>query len=144
MATRLVLRRLVSERAEGRGRNHSRQVPVGVDPFPPTTGNGLNGISTTLAARLSSRTDRHPGGTALTAEFAEKHDRLCLVLDLATEPSADAVRGWIEQHRIRTVNVAVQQESNQPGIYELAMVVLRRLLADFGPKLPGVSGISFD
>jgi hypothetical protein len=68
------------------------------------------------------------GGTALTAEFAEKHNRPCLVLDLTTEPTAGAVRGWIEDNRIRILNVAGPRESKQPGIYDQAMAVLRRLL----------------
>lgn len=68
------------------------------------------------------------GGTALTVEFAEKHNCPHLVMDLATEPPAEAARRWIEQNRIRILNVAGPRESNQPGIYDLAAVVLRRLL----------------
>lgn len=68
------------------------------------------------------------GGTAPTAEFAEKHNRPCLVVDLATALSADAVRGWIEQNRIRTLNVAGPRESKQPGIQGQAMAVLSQLL----------------
>jgi Circularly permutated YpsA SLOG family len=69
------------------------------------------------------------GGTALTAEFAEKHNRPCLIVDLATAQSADAVRGWIEQNRIRILNVAGPRESKQPGIYQQVAVMLRQILA---------------
>lgn len=68
------------------------------------------------------------GGTALTAEFAKKHDRPCLVIDLATEPAIETIRQWIEQNRIRILNVAGPRESRQPGIYDRAAAVLRRLL----------------
>jgi hypothetical protein len=68
------------------------------------------------------------GGTALTAKFAKKHDRPCLVVDLATAPSTEMIRLWIEQYRIRILNVAGPRESKQPGIYGQAMAVLRRLL----------------
>lgn len=69
------------------------------------------------------------GGTALTTEFAEKHNRPCLIVDLATAPSADAVRSWIEQNRVHILNVAGPRESKQPGIYDQAVAVLRQLLA---------------
>lgn len=67
-------------------------------------------------------------GTALTVEFARKHKRPCLVLDLAGALSVDAFRLWIEQSRIRVLNVAGPRESKQPGIHDRAVAVLRQLL----------------
>ena len=68
------------------------------------------------------------GGTALTADFAEKHNRPCFVVDLSADPAIESIRRWIEQNRIRTLNVAGPPESRQPGIYDQAAAVLRRLL----------------
>lgn len=69
------------------------------------------------------------GGSALTESLALRHDRPCLIIDLAEVPrdeAAAAVEQWLRRYTIRTLNVAGPRASNQPGIYD---AVLNLLLA---------------
>ncbi|MHB8970001.1 MAG: putative molybdenum carrier protein [Pirellulaceae bacterium] len=68
------------------------------------------------------------GGTELTQRLALHHARPCLVVDLQRDPDADAVRQWIEMHRIGVLNVAGPRESSHPGIAEQACRFLLRVL----------------
>ena len=70
------------------------------------------------------------GGTALTVGCAERLGKPCLVVDLGdSEQSPAAVKGWLDGHGIRKLNLAGPRESQQPGIYGRAAVFLRELLA---------------
>jgi hypothetical protein len=66
-------------------------------------------------------------GTSLTIELAQKMNKPCLVLNLIGRPDAAAVRAWMEENRIRVLNVAGPRASNKPGIYRKAGVFLRRV-----------------
>ncbi|QDU40030.1 Putative molybdenum carrier [Maioricimonas rarisocia] len=68
------------------------------------------------------------GGTALTADVAASLGRPCLVVDPASAGSANTARQWMKTHSIRVLNVAGPRESSDPGIYEVALRFLRRLL----------------
>lgn len=74
------------------------------------------------------------GGTALTRRLAEAEGRPCLVVDLDTPPEDSTVRDWLQQTRIRVLNVAGPRESSRPGIHEQAAAFLRGLL---GPSPAG-------
>ena len=75
------------------------------------------------------------GGTALTATMA-KHIKKPLfhvafpssgnARDL--QQAADDFRGWLEQHQIRTLNVAGNRESDRPGIREFTKSFLMSAL----------------
>lgn len=86
------------------------------------------------------------GGTALTAELAEKYGRPHLVVDLegevgdvdaggdhAVEPTADRIADWLAEADLETLNVAGPRESGESGIYEevrpIVRAVLRRVVA---------------
>jgi hypothetical protein len=59
------------------------------------------------------------GGSALTAARAAARAKPLLHLDLdatALADAADALRRWISEHQVRTLNVAGPRESNCPGI----------------------------
>jgi hypothetical protein len=75
---------------------------------------------------LQGRPDR---GTALTVEFARRCGRPFLVVDLAQEPDAAAVRAWVEEHRLDVLNVAGPRESSSPGIHGAAARFLREVLS---------------
>jgi len=76
-------------------------------------------------------TRRHPtGGTALTIDFAKRSGRPCRVLDLDLDPDPDAVRAWLDSHRVRVLNVARLRERTSPGIYQMAAEFLRRTFSD--------------
>ena len=64
-------------------------------------------------------------GTAFTIELAKKLGRPCLVLDLAEELSASAVKAWAAEHNVRVLNVAGPRESKCPGIYAQTAQFLR-------------------
>jgi len=67
------------------------------------------------------------GGSALTKEFAEKHKRPCLNIDLNIIPAfkaATLITTWIEMNHIRTLNVAGPRASNDPEIYRKTRDIL--------------------
>jgi hypothetical protein len=55
------------------------------------------------------------GGTELTRQLALQHGRPCLVVDLR-EPNAAAVKQWLAENSVKTLNVAGPRESQSPGI----------------------------
>ncbi len=67
-------------------------------------------------------------GTALTARLAKKKNKPSLIVDLGMPWDVEAVRQWIEMHRIDTLNVAGPRESSSPGIGDEARRFLRQLL----------------
>jgi hypothetical protein len=71
------------------------------------------------------------GGTKLTIDKALKLKKPCFILDLSKEPQIDDFIIWITTNHIRTLNVAGSRESQNPGIYNMACVVLRKLLIDY-------------
>lgn len=68
------------------------------------------------------------GGTALTREFASRHQRPCLLVDLNQPVHPEGIRNWLREHRIATLNVAGPRESSQPGIEEDSRQLVRLLL----------------
>jgi hypothetical protein len=75
------------------------------------------------AGRLSN-------GTRLTAREARALGRPHLLIPLDRQtPAAQvrAIRAWLREHRISTLNVAGPRESKRPGIYRLAAALLRAL-----------------
>ena len=73
------------------------------------------------------------GGTELTLRLSERQQKPCLVVDLDRPPGLAAVRRWLAEHRVQTLNVAGPRESQSPQIGELASEFLRRL---FGHRHP--------
>jgi len=80
----------------------------------------------TLVLNVGELTD----GTKATVEFAKEHGRPFLVLQLDGSPSLEDCLTWLEEHGLKTLNVAGPRESKHPGIYQQAFEFLRRLLAD--------------
>jgi len=60
------------------------------------------------------------GGTQLTFRLATRHGKPCLLLDLQSQPSPDAVRRWLADQQIARLNVAGPRESSAPGIADEA------------------------
>jgi hypothetical protein len=67
-------------------------------------------------------------GTALTCRLARKHDKPCLVVDLAERSEPRATWEWIAAHGIAVLNVAGPRESAHPGIQKKAAAYLSRVL----------------
>ena len=68
------------------------------------------------------------GGTLLTIDFARKHKRPCLVVDLAQPVDVASVQEWISTNKIENLNVAGPRASQQPDVYKQAVVFLREVL----------------
>lgn len=67
------------------------------------------------------------GGTQLTAQFALKVRKPFMTLDLADRPDFPMALDWVRGGGVQILNVAGPRESQQPGIYDDARVVLERL-----------------
>ena len=75
---------------------------------------------------------RLTGGSRTTAEFARKHNKPFLHLDLnaiATDLAVEDVQQWLNENRVRTLNVAGTQASGSPGLYGAVKDLLLRVLA---------------
>src|SRR5262245_8667726 len=68
------------------------------------------------------------GGTKQTIDFAILHDKPCLVIDLGENADVGHIREWLQQHAVRTLNVAGPRESEAPGIYEQSKTLIHQLL----------------
>ncbi len=67
------------------------------------------------------------GGSALTEALAVRHDRPCLWLDLENVShcrASAAIRQWLQEYRIRTLNVAGPRASNEPRIHQAVYNIL--------------------
>lgn len=70
------------------------------------------------------------GGTQLTIELAKRQGRPCRVVDLSDfgEKEVEGTRAWIQEKRIRALNVAGPRASADPAIYREAIRFLRDLV----------------
>ena len=67
------------------------------------------------------------GGSKFTKEMAEKHQRPFLHVNLNLINKFDAARNintWIDQKKIKTLNVAGTRASEDPGIYQAVMKIM--------------------
>ncbi|BEH08896.1 putative molybdenum carrier protein [Geobacter sulfurreducens subsp. ethanolicus] len=61
------------------------------------------------------------GGTRLTVECAHKHHKPHLVIQLdADKPKVATLAEWLNQNKIKVLNVAGPRESKTPGLHQLA------------------------
>lgn len=72
-------------------------------------------------------------GTALTAHCAERLGKPLMLVDLNSASASapvpvDAIRDWLQQHRVRVLNVAGPRESEAPGITDESRALIERLL----------------
>jgi hypothetical protein len=73
------------------------------------------------------------GGTALTARCAERLGKPLLAVDLGSAAvPVEAIREWLQQHRVRVLNVAGPRESEAPGIADESRDLILRLLRSVG------------
>jgi hypothetical protein len=64
------------------------------------------------------------GGSLKTIGFAKKHRKPCLHISKDGDEQAAALRKFVVDHEIRTLNVAGSRESKEPGIHDWVMGVL--------------------
>ncbi|MHC4177623.1 MAG: putative molybdenum carrier protein [Planctomycetota bacterium] len=72
---------------------------------------------------------RPSGGTELTLRLAERHGRPHLVLDLDQAAQPEQLRRWLQQQRVKVLNVAGPRESQSPGIAAEASQFVSRAFA---------------
>ena len=70
-------------------------------------------------------------GTQLTMKLCKQLKKPHLVLNLEENPDPKAIRHWIEEFNISTINVAGGRESKHPGIYRQATRLLIETLIIF-------------
>ena len=66
------------------------------------------------------------GGSLKTIGFAKKHAKPCLHLSKGCHDAEVRLQKFVDEHKIKTLNVAGSRESKDPGIYEW----VKRVLAD--------------
>ena len=69
------------------------------------------------------------GGTALTERYARRRGKPCQVAHPDEAGAVDAVRRWIEDHAIATLNVAGPRESSGTGSYDATRRLMEAVLA---------------
>lgn len=71
------------------------------------------------------------GGSALTRKLSKQHGRPWLHIDLDGvdyEIAADVIDGWIDRHDIQVLNVAGPRATKDPGIHDIVVGILDRVL----------------
>jgi hypothetical protein len=102
-------------------------------------------LTETESAEYSVRTERNvldsdatlilfrgelSGGTELTRRLAKRHRKPCLVVDLDAPPESEAIRHWLLESRVETLNVAGPRESQNLGIAADARRFLETLFGE--------------
>jgi hypothetical protein len=82
------------------------------------------------------------GGSLKTVGFAKKHRKPCLHISRACYDPAVKLQKFVEEHGIKTLNVAGSRESKDPGIYQWVKAVLTDAFfwCDEHPGMPGGPG----
>ncbi|MRR59150.1 MAG: hypothetical protein EG824_13200 [Deltaproteobacteria bacterium] len=73
---------------------------------------------------------RLSGGTRLTRDFAKKHAKPCLILNLDRNTKTGPAVQWARENRVRVLNIAGPRESKQPGLHVRAFAFLCRLFLE--------------
>ena len=74
------------------------------------------------------------GGSALTKEFAIRHEKPCLHLDMnntSIDEAAGLLNLWISEHQLKVLNVAGARAGKDPEIYTMTRNILN---AAFGKE----------
>jgi hypothetical protein len=73
---------------------------------------------------------RLSGGTSLTRSLAQWYRKPCITFDLEKRVNVGRAQRWLDENKIRVLNVAGPRESSAPGIYDEALAYLTRLFGD--------------
>ncbi len=100
--------------------------------YPPRTEKNIRESDGTLIVTMKPNLT---GGSALTEKLAKKHKKPCMHVAAGNLASVAqhgvVVRGWLDRHDIKTLNVAGSRESKEPGVHEATMILLRATLFPF-------------
>ncbi|MBN1910006.1 MAG: putative molybdenum carrier protein [Pirellulales bacterium] len=67
------------------------------------------------------------GGTLLTCQLAERHEKPYLTIDLAESLNPSEVVRWLLAHKIDVLNIAGPRASQSPGIAQRAEAFLKQV-----------------
>lgn len=68
------------------------------------------------------------GGTGMTAGFARRLGRPCLILDPAAGGGPQDAGRWVDSENIAVLNIAGPRESKQPGIYSAVLAFVEEMI----------------
>jgi hypothetical protein len=68
------------------------------------------------------------GGSKKTVEFARKHRKPWLHLCAGEKSSAEKLRAFVEEHRVKVLNVAGPRASKAPNVGQFVMALLDEFL----------------
>lgn len=71
------------------------------------------------------------GGSALTKKLARKHLKPCLHVDIkeiSEYKAVEIIKSWLEVRKIETLNVAGPRASEDPGIYDTVLNIMKSVL----------------
>ena len=71
---------------------------------------------------------RMTGGTALTNRLAKESNKPLLRVRIDRTIDYDRIDRWLQDHQVRTLNVAGPRGSSAPGLQEQAYTIVRRIL----------------
>jgi hypothetical protein len=69
------------------------------------------------------------GGTWLTLQLAEEHQKPCMAVDLDLPASREKIIDWLDKNQVAVLNVAGPRESQSRGIYKLSLIFMIKLFA---------------
>ena len=91
--------------------------------YPARTEKNVRDSDGTLVLNIGRLT----GGTKKTVEYADKHGKPCLVVQLDQPCEPGAVSSWIREHGIKVLNIAGPRESKCPGLHDKVLEYLGQL-----------------
>lgn len=68
------------------------------------------------------------GGTALTADLANKNSRPFKVINLDEPTDTEEILVWLREHRVSLLNIAGPRASKRPDICQIAYQFLHKLI----------------
>lgn len=68
------------------------------------------------------------GGTAITVEFAKRHRKPYLIVNMSEPYSLEKAISWLKNLNPSILNIAGPRESYEPGIYTQALAFLKQML----------------
>ncbi len=101
-----------------------------------TVRNFIDSDSTLIIVPIWPLPKKIKDGTLLTIEAVKINNKPYLVVDLSkiSSNSFPEIDCWVNEHQIRTLNVAGPRESNSPGIYELSIKLIEDVISCIATK----------
>jgi hypothetical protein len=104
--------------------------PLTETPFADYAGRTDWNVRDSDATLVLLRSRPPQGGSLLTLQCAKERGKPSCVASVDELTAGDEVAEWLRSHGVETLNVAGPRESEEPGVYQLAIVFLRRLFSN--------------